>query len=336
MFKVIVPARIDLGGGITDIPEFASTAGTFITNLAVDLYYNYGKTDKVEIGLRFEKSQKTEILLNNQPTANCLTKAAVVLRKDLGTKVNLKINIENKLPQSTGLGISSALILALVAGFLKIKGQKKDINLVSKAYFLEHEILGVSGGFQDYIAAYFGNLNKIDFTEVNKISQKKSLGIKLNPEIGKDLNQNMIILISKKDNLNSSLIVNDEIINFKRSPQEFSEALSEIKDINKQIFEILTGANSKNLFQRLGRLINISWSIQKSLSQKIASDKSKRVENFFGPLCFGLRGPGCGANSFFLLVNPKYRDLVLKKLKLEKEFMVCFAKVNTLGLLVQT
>ncbi len=336
MFKVLVPARIDLGGGISDIPEFASTGGTLITNLAIDLFTDDEKTSKIEIALRFDKSNRIEILLNNQLIRSPINRVALTLIKELGITENFKVNIENKLPHSTGLGISSALNLALAAGFLKIKGRKKDLNLIKQAYRLEHEIMGVSGGFQDYISAYFGGLNRIDFPDLAKIREEKTLGIRLNPGVENYLNQNMIILVNRKNNQNSDQIVREEIQNFKKSPGMFKPYLEEIKNMNWQIYQLFQ-YGSGNFYERLGNLINKSWFLHKKFSKKIVTGRIQLLEEKLRPLVFGLRGPGSGANSLFLLVNPKYKEKLFKLIKpLEDEFLICYAKVNRSGLLIKS
>lgn len=147
----------------------------------------------------------------------------------------------------------------------------------------------------------------------------------------------MVILVKKKDNQSSSKIIQNEISNLHKAPLKFVKRLKVIKDINKQIYSLIVSKNAINSFKDIGSLINRSWQVQKKLSRKISIKKGKDLEQELLPFIFGLRGPGCGANSFFLLLNPKFKKQAFGIIEsAKKDYLVYYAKVNKTGLVVET
>src|SRR5690349_7189139 len=109
MVKVTVPVRVDLGGGVSDIPEFKEVTGTFITNLGLDLYLN-GK--KIQIEIRLKKSSKSTVSYNQKKIfpsnikkdSNLITKLFLFLEEKYFQKEHLSLIVTNPLPSQTGLG----------------------------------------------------------------------------------------------------------------------------------------------------------------------------------------------------------------------------------------
>lgn len=312
MFKIYAPLRVDLCGGVTDISNFSSVTGTCITNIALDLFSDEYFKIKCQIYTEFKNSQ---------------------------------FKVVNDLPVSTGLGGSAVLIIEYLAGLHKlssngdIKNLKFHINILKKAYLYETKNLNIKGGFQDYISAFFGGLNFINFPSINNLNlNKKYLGLIPEIKILNYLNENMLVLILKKNNRNSSEIVTDEINNFKKNNNPFISKLKEIKKCNEEVFKLLM--NKGNLEQRLlkmEKLINKSWNFQKQLSNFLGKGLLSDLEFKLKPFTFGLRGPGAGVNSLFLVLKKGKKKKVLSILKKYQDSIYIFhPRINTTGLQIIT
>lgn len=337
MVKVTVPIRIDLGGGLSDIPVFKKTAGTFITSLGLDLYQN---KKKLEIKIILEKSFRNKViynrqeifLLDRQHKPNLLVKLFQILQSKFFKKENLRLKIINPLPSQTGLGVSSALTTGILAAFLALKNKKITPNIIKIAHQLETVEFGVEGGIQDYICAYFGNLNKINFVNLKNIGSRKQLGISLNSETEDILNSNMLVLIRKNNRISSSEIVLDEIDNFNNQPELVTE-LNKIIEANKRIYDLLSNDNFD--LTKLSSEINKSWQSQKKFSKKIVDRQKSVIEKRLIGNILALRGPGCGANSYFVILNPANKKMAFEVISSLENYATYSAKINKSGLRIK-
>jgi D-glycero-D-manno-heptose 1,7-bisphosphate phosphatase len=91
-----------------------------------------------------------------------LVKAAIA---DAGTDVGISVEIRSEAPPGSGLGGSSALVTAVVAGLAMLGDRQMDAGTLARAaYRIEREELAISGGWQDQYAAAFGGCNLIEFS----------------------------------------------------------------------------------------------------------------------------------------------------------------------------
>jgi D-glycero-alpha-D-manno-heptose-7-phosphate kinase len=270
MSTVTAPLRIDLAGGMTDLPVFSRDIGTSIVNLAID--------------------------------------------------------VPDPLPIGTGLGASSR------ASVCKIAAEGKVMNrgqIVVDAYNYEVNELGIEGGFQDFIAAAFGGLNYINFDspDITNLTGNPNLGIKLDPKLKNYFDSHMVILLVRTNQKSSAAVAQDQIQRYKENPDEYRPILLSIKKCNQEMFRLLTSSGS---LAEIGRVMNESTKLQKELSPLVGSgvlaDWQKRAE----PFCYGIRTPGAGANSLFLLVKPDQMDQVISEFT-KDDTQILRAKVNEIG-----
>lgn len=121
--------------------------------------------------------------------------------------------------------------------------------------------------------------------------------------------------------MSSNLVVQDEIYRYRRDPGEKNSVLLKIKHHNNDIFNTLT--NTGDLQARLTELGNHmkeSWSLHKRLSPLVGGGKLAELEKLVNPYVYGLRGPGAGINSLFLIIKPEFskRLIIYKYLKCQR------------------
>jgi galactokinase/mevalonate kinase-like predicted kinase len=270
MTTATAPLRIDLAGGMTDLPVFSQDIGTAIVNLAID--------------------------------------------------------VPDPLPIGTGLGASSRLSVC------KIAAQRKTTDrgqIVVDAYNYEVNELGIEGGFQDFISAAFGSLNYINFNspDITNLTGNPNLGMKLDPKLKDYFDNHMLILLKKTNQISSAKVAQDQIKRYKENPDKYRPILLAIKKCNQEMFKLLTSSGS---LAEIGQIMTKSTRLQQQLSplvgSGILSDWLKRAE----PYCYGIRAPGCGANSLFLLVKPDQMAPLLSEFS-KDDVQILFAKVNEIG-----
>lgn len=344
--KVTAPLRVDIGGGVTDVPDFSRLFGTSIVNVSIDLYSDsaYKTKTSINVGASLD-SAGNQLFFNNQVVDLDspgdfdflrMMFQSFVLKTSLQAGVTLSIN--DNLPKGTGLGASAALSIAALAAMDTLKNSDTHTDkatLIKAAHHFETTEQGIQGGFQDYIAACFGGMNYINFTSLNSIEASRTLGQKLPEHIESFLNENMIFVIQQSENISSGSIVEDEIDNFYNDREHLGLSLQAIKQANDNLYKILNSPSHMNpdWKNELACEIKDSWEAQKRLSSLIGRGYMREIEELARPFVYASRGPGAGGNSLFLLTKPDERERLLERLQQYNDKIVTlFGQVNNKGL----
>lgn len=219
----------------------------------------------------------------------------------------------------------------------RLKGVPTDPDTIIKlAHRTEVEELGVTGGFQDFIAAYFGKSNYIDFNSLHDtdLNTNHSLGKALPEKLISYLNETMMVVINKKNNISSDVVVKDEINNFYKNKPETKINLEIIKESNTKMKDVIfANAPLETTLSHIGDLMILSWSAQKKLSRFVGSDMLSAIERVISEHVHGYRGPGAGANSLFFICKLEERkELMYKLQKFADDVEILFLKVNESGI----
>lgn len=162
------PCRIDLAGGTLDLEFiYAFLGGAVTVNLAVDVRaraevrsLEAGKVRLAALDLGAEAAGRSASSIR-------LPKALALHGKVLahfGPATGVEAVTEAEAPKGSGLGGSSALLVALAAALTRLQGRRLDkARLVETAARLEASLIGVPTGKQDYLAALYGGLSAHHF-----------------------------------------------------------------------------------------------------------------------------------------------------------------------------
>lgn len=91
-----------------------------------------------------------------------LAKAAIAR---VGVPTGIDVGIASEAPAGSGLGGSSALVTAVVAGLAQLQDHRyTPEELACLSYAIERDDLGISGGWQDQYMAAWGGLNLLEFS----------------------------------------------------------------------------------------------------------------------------------------------------------------------------
>jgi D-glycero-alpha-D-manno-heptose-7-phosphate kinase len=133
------PARLDFGGGWTDVAPYCDEEGGAVCNVAITRY----ATATVATGAHARTSRGDEPLV----------RAALHRAGILGATAS----VTSDFPVGSGLGGSSAAGVALAGALAKLRGESLEpAALAELSRQTEVEDLGIAGGFQDHYAAAFG------------------------------------------------------------------------------------------------------------------------------------------------------------------------------------
>lgn len=165
------PARIDLAGGTVDLyPLSAFLGGTWTVNAAIEVRSRVAierrtdgafRLESEDLGERLELPSFEALAAHPRGTALDLVIEALRFWRPAG---GLEVTTRNEAPKGSGLGASSALLVALLGGLRALEGREvEDDRLVDWAAAIEAKLLQVPTGKQDYYAALLGGPLAIEF-----------------------------------------------------------------------------------------------------------------------------------------------------------------------------
>ena len=165
------PLRLGLAGGGTDLSPYWNNHGGVVLSGTID-QYAYCKVEAWDdwcfksVDLDMEDTQKyLDDQYVNGPLQLLINSYQYVTRSH-PEKTPVKITTYVEAPPGSGLGSSSALVVALVTAISEYYGIPYDeYKTASAALKIEREICDLPGGKQDQYSAAFGGFNYIEFLQ---------------------------------------------------------------------------------------------------------------------------------------------------------------------------
>lgn len=168
------PLRLGLGGGGTDVSPYSEDFGGRVLSVTIDRYA-YASVSRASSGVEF-----------HSPDRRCSGRAAHDRLDDLrpdfglhaavyrrmirdhngGEDVAVRLATQVDAPPGSGLGSSSALVVAMVQAMAEFLGASiGQYELARTAWEIERVDLGFAGGWQDQYSAVFGGFNYMEASE---------------------------------------------------------------------------------------------------------------------------------------------------------------------------
>lgn len=166
------PLRLGLAGGGTDLSPYWNQYGGIVLSGTID-QYAYCKVEpwddwcfkSVDLGMQ----ETVEFLKFNdyhEGPLKLLINSYIYLMRSHNHRTPVKITTYVEAPPGSGLGSSSALVVALIAAISEYYGLPKDeYEIASDAWTIERVICNLPGGKQDQYSAAFGGFNFIEFLQ---------------------------------------------------------------------------------------------------------------------------------------------------------------------------
>ena len=331
------PLRMALAGGGTDLEPYYTRFGGFVLNATIDQYayckiepYECCKREthwvfkSIDLGIDEKRDFYSSDFMNYAYTDSKL-KLLINTYQYLTHKLEREpVNISTfvEAPPGSGLGSSSALVVALVAAIAEYYNiPMGEYDMADAAVEIERKVCDLPGGKQDQFAAAFGGFNFMEFlkdgrTIVNplRLNHKTQNMMELSTVlyyVGKPRKDSRVIentakgLESSETVLNATHKIREACINYKRS--------------------LLMGDLPK-----ISELMEVYWKMKLETNSKVASPEILDSYDYArknGATAAKISGAG-GGGHMVLFTEFERRHELISSLKEKEGRVVPFKFVN--------
>ena len=312
------PLRLGFAGGGTDLSPYCDQFGGAVLNLTIDRHAFAFLAPRQDGNVLFEAVDlgQQEIFSSEEALSE---DSRMVLHQGVYRRIVRDFNGGRPLPVSvtstvdapagSGLGSSSALVVALVEAFRAYLDLPMGIYDVARlAWDIERNDLGLDGGRQDQYAAAFGGVNFIEFLAGERVVVNP---LRLRAGVIEELEASLAICFTGQSRASHDIIVRQKAaMTDVRSPA--LEAMHSLK---------IDAIDMKAAFQRgeieaIGEILDRSWRTKKITAAGISGPLIEQLYEVAlrnGAIAGKVSGAGGGGFMMFI-VPPERRRLLITAL----------------------
>lgn len=210
----------------------------------------------------------------------------------------LDLHLFSDAPAGSGLGSSSALVVAMLAAVAEhTRTSLTPYELARRAYQVERVELRQAGGLQDQYAAAFGGFNFIEFFGEDRVVVNP---LRIHPDIENELHSSLLLCytgITRK----SGGILRRQIDAVVRGRSESLEALDRIKESAVLAKEALLTGDVPGF----AKALDSAWREKQRLAEGITNDRIDELyEQGMSAGALGGKVIGAGGGGYILFVCP--------------------------------
>jgi D-glycero-alpha-D-manno-heptose-7-phosphate kinase len=316
MIRAKAPLRITFAGGGTDVPPFPELEGGCALNATIDSFA-WGSLRprkdgeihirSVDLGLSLSYKNGNQLALDGQLD---LVKVAL-LKMEAHHSQGFDVFLHSDAPPGSGLGSSSALVVALVALVKEFKNLPlTDYEIADLAHVIERKELGIQGGLQDQYASAFGGFNFIEFYKDRVVVNP----LRISQGIINELEHNSLLCFTGTTR-QSDQIIADQTQRYTSHNPETIAGLRQQKELAVEMKNLLL----RGELNSFGELLHVAWESKKRFSPRITTvviDELYEVARGSGAMGGKVIGAGGGGYMLLYCEFEKKHDVVaaLKKM----------------------
>lgn len=312
MIVAHAPARISFAGGGTDLPAYYERFGGLVISSAIDrgcwVIARDPGDDVIRLSSASFNASATYRLGETSEVDDALAFPAAVVEHAISRgwlRIGIDLSILSEVPPGTGLGSSSAVLVALiraVAAYCERGMTAQDV--AELASYLEIGRLAKPIGMQDQFASAFGGLNAIAF---------QPDGVRVSPlRVSQPFLEELdrwLLLFATGRTRQSSEILNGQ----RRETEDNPSVIDGLHQLKALASEVRAALEAEDL-ERFGDLLDTGWRIKCRLSRKISTGQidgwyslARQAGALGGKLC------GAGGGGYLLLCCPPERQSRLRE-----------------------
>ena len=331
------PLRMALAGGGTDLEPYYTRFGGFVLNATIDQYayckiepYECCKREthwvfkSIDLGVEEKRDFYSSDFMNYAYTDSklkLLINTYQYLTHDL-KREPVKITTYVEAPPGSGLGSSSALVVALVAAIAEYYNiPMGEYDMADAAVEIERKICDLPGGKQDQFAAAFGGFNFMEFLKDGRTIVNP---LRLNHKTQNMMELSTVLYYVGKPRKDSRVIENTA------KGLESSETVLNATHKIKQACIEYKNALLLGDFSKISALMETYWKMKLETNSKVASPEILDSYDYArknGATAAKISGAG-GGGHMVLFTEFERRHELISSLKEKEGRVVPFKFVN--------
>ncbi len=318
-----VPLRLGLAGGGTDLSPYCDEFGGAVLNTTIDRYA-YAFIEPSDDGRVHFIAPDMDVEESFPPDLAAMDDARLVLHAGVfrrmqrqfgdGTIRPLRVTSYVDAPPGSGLGSSSALVVALVEAFTaRLGAPLGPYDVAHVAYEIERIELCLAGGKQDQYAATFGGTNFIEFHGGDRVIVNP---LRVSPAVLNELETSLVICFTGVSRRSEAIIVEQQrgmSSDAQHAPDtDVMDSLHQLKRDAVEMKEALL----RGEIASMAAILNRSWEAKKRTASGISTGRIEAIyELAFAHGATGGKVSGAGGGGFMMfLVPPNQRIAVVRAL----------------------
>jgi D-glycero-alpha-D-manno-heptose-7-phosphate kinase len=315
------PLRLGLGGGGTDVEPYTTEFGGRILNSTIDRYaYAFaergtGSTIAFQSPDR-DRAGQADIAnlesLEEEFPLHVAVYRRVIAEFNGGNPFPLKLATQVDAPPGSGLGSSSALVVAMLLTTCELFGVSPGpYELARMAWEVERVDLGMAGGWQDHYAAAFGGFNFMESRSGGEIVVNP---LRIRREVVAELEASLLLYFGGVSRFSSEVIAEQQR-NVVARDEIALAATHAIRAEALEMKDLLVMGDIPGFADSLLR----GWESKKRLAAGISNptiDRAYEVAASHGMVAGKVSGAG-GGGFIMMIVDPRRRIEVARNLERE-------------------
>lgn len=293
------PLRISFSGGGTDVMPYPVDHGGCVLSATIDLYSFASLTAREDSGYHVTSDNGSarytapeDMVFDGHLD---LVKACL---KDMAPHTGLDLSLFCDAPPGSGLGSSSALVVAMLAAVAELNHTPlTPYELAGRAYGVERVQLQQAGGMQDQYACTFGGFNFIEFLGEDRVVVNP---LRIPQDVENELHGSLLLCYTGITRVSGGILAR-QVEGYRQGRRESIDSLEQIKALTLELKEaLLTGD-----LPSFAEILDESWQAKRHLAEGITND---RIDDLYevakrsGALAGKLLGAGGGG--YLLLFCP--------------------------------
>lgn len=308
-----MPLRLGLAGGGTDLSPYCDQFGGAVLNTTIDRYAYAFIAPSEDGRLRFS-APDLRLEEDFEPDLSALDEAQLVLHAGVARRMATQfaagqvpaVHVTSFVdaPAGSGLGSSSALVVALVEAwrsFLQLPLGRYDVAHV--AFEIERLELKLAGGKQDQYAGTFGGTNFLEFLAGDRVIVNP---LRIAPAILNELQSSMVVCFTGVSRRSEAIIEDQQ-----RRMRAGDDALESLHRLKVDAIE-MKDALLRGQIPRMADILSRSWIAKQRTADGISTG---RIESLFEVAmrhgALGGKVSGAGGGGFMMFIVPPARRILI-------------------------
>ena len=313
------PLRLGLAGGGTDLSPYCDEYGGGDLNATIDrfAYAHVFPSKSGKLLFRARDVGEEEVV---EPGAELNIRQGLMLHKAVyahivneycgGDSIPLTVSTTIDVPAGSGLGASSALVVALIEAFRSaLQLPLGPYDVARLAFHIERHDLALAGGRQDQYAAAFGGLNFMEFLADDRVIVNP---LRIRRDYLNEFESSLVICFTGQSR-RSDTIIKEQVSGLQALNAETVSNMHALKqDAAEMKIALLSGD-----IRRVADILGHSWTAKKKTAAGVSNEK---VEEFYevamkaGAWAGKVSGAG-GGGFLMLMTDPENRYQLISELK---------------------